>query len=135
MSGWSRAIAAGQMPVFVMERRRANYSALDQRLRGSNGYAPVWDALPDGTCPLFLPVRVRNRSEVMRGLAKRGIESFRFGASSPYRLDEREYPEVQPLQQEILCLPVHQDLAASDVERIAAEFAALGVEPAVPAKA
>jgi dTDP-4-amino-4,6-dideoxygalactose transaminase len=58
----------------------------------------------------------------MGRLAARGIETFRFGASSRYELDPGEFPGAATLRETILCLPVHQDLETNDIEYVAGMF-------------
>jgi perosamine synthetase len=122
MSRVSRKIALAAAPSHVVERRRDNFTKLNQMLQGLPEYQPLWDALPPGACPLFLPVRTRNRTPLMAQLASRGIETFRFGASSPYHLDPTEFPEAATLRDHIVCLPIHQDLERQHLERIAIAF-------------
>jgi dTDP-4-amino-4,6-dideoxygalactose transaminase len=118
----SRAVAAKSQPAEVVSLRRWNYIALDRMLRQVSEYRPVWRELPQGTCPLFLPVWTASRSEMMRRLASAGIESFRFGASSPYRVDAGEFPATAKLRDSILCLPIHQDLDGADLCFLADRF-------------
>jgi perosamine synthetase len=122
MSLISRVLAAGTGPAEVVKARRDNFTALHYLLTGLHGYRPVWEALPVGTCPLFLPVWVENRTEIMAQLAAHGIETFRFGASSPHKLDPNEFPEAAMLRERILCLPVHQGLGSSDIEYMGKTF-------------
>ena len=61
MSTLSRWVAASAEPAQVSERRRRNYLTLDQALIGTSGYCKVFEHLPEGVCPLFLPVWVAER--------------------------------------------------------------------------
>ena len=122
MSRISQMVAAATEPSQVVRIRRENFLTLNYMLKGLPEYRPVWDKLPAGTCPLFLPVRVENRAELMARMATGGIETFRFGASSPHRLDPNDFPEAAALREGILCLPVHQDLGANDIGLIARTF-------------
>ena len=122
MSRLSEKIATGVDPSEVVKRRRENFHSLDDVLQGTREYRPAWNVLPAGTCPLFLPVWVENREDVMARMMGNGVETFRFGASSPHELDAREFPESTTLREKILCLPIHQDLEYSEIERIGATF-------------
>jgi dTDP-4-amino-4,6-dideoxygalactose transaminase len=122
MSRLSESIASGVDPSEVVKRRRENFNSLDYVLQGTPEYRPAWNPLPAGTCPLFLPVWVENREDVMARMMSNGVETFRFGASSSHELDAREFPESSTLRDKILCLPIHQDLEYSDIERIGTTF-------------
>ncbi|HEX8116393.1 MAG TPA: DegT/DnrJ/EryC1/StrS family aminotransferase, partial [Pyrinomonadaceae bacterium] len=63
----------------VLERRRRNYTRLDSLLRDAEGYRPVMSRLPDETCPLYLPIFVRRRTEILLSLQARSVETFIFG--------------------------------------------------------
>lgn len=116
----SYRMAASFDPESVAERRRANWRALDRQLEGTPGYCAVFDRLPAGVCPLFLPIRVSNRRAVMEALRGQGVETFAFGACRHPRLNAAEFQDADCLRNEIVCLPVHQGLTAARVEHIAA---------------
>jgi perosamine synthetase len=118
LSGLSRRLAALANPEAVVDRRRRNYSALDARLEGSAGYARVFETLPPGVCPLFLPVWVADRSKLMDRLRAEQIETHRFGASAHPSLDLDAFPETARLRDSILCLPVHEQIEESDLDRM-----------------
>jgi len=122
MSWLSRRIAAAADPSAIVAKRRRNYHSLNQLLASLPEYRPVWPVLPAGTCPLLLAVRVTGRTEIMRRLASRGVEGFRFGASSPHFVDPKRFPHTAALRDSILGLPIHQDLGLDELEYIALAF-------------
>jgi|GEM_PF-1244973 len=103
----------------VVERRRRNYLQLDSLLRDVLNYRPVPLALPAETCPLYLPIFVRHRPEILVKLQAALIETFIFGMFSHPAMDTERFPDSRVLREEILCLPVHQDLEEFDLRRIA----------------
>ncbi|MEA2720298.1 MAG: perosamine synthetase [Candidatus Eremiobacteraeota bacterium] len=107
-------------PELVMERRRANYQRLDALLHGAPGYHPLCGELPDGACPLYLPAFVHDRTAVLLRLQAARIAPFIFGMFHHPAMDAARFPATRRLRENLLCLPVHQDLGARDVERIAA---------------
>jgi perosamine synthetase len=119
MSPLSRRVAATAEPARIVDRRRRNYIALDQALAGSPGYRRVFDCLPEGACPLFLPIRVVEREALMAALHWQGVETFRFGATPHPALDGELLRETARLRDNILCLPVHDQIAHGDVEEMA----------------
>jgi perosamine synthetase len=120
LAGVSRRVAASANPAVVAERRRSNWLTLDALLAGSPGYCKAFDLLPDGTCPLFLAIRVSEREALRALLQEKGIGSFVFGKWAHARLPKTQFPETALLRDTILCLPVHQELHAQHMERIAA---------------
>ena len=118
-SPFSRQVAASVNPMAIVEKRRRNYLALDKALSGSAGYLKVFNRLVPDTCPLFLPVWVARRDSLMAELRVRGVETFRFGATPHPKLDIELRSEAAHLRDNILCLPVHDQIIESDVERIA----------------
>jgi perosamine synthetase len=103
----------------VLERRRRNYLKLNSLLRDGLGYCPVQPELPVGTCPLYLPVFVNNRTEVLLRLQAARVETFIFGMFNHPAMHTDRFPESRRLREEILCLPVHQNLDGHDLERMA----------------
>jgi dTDP-4-amino-4,6-dideoxygalactose transaminase len=108
--------------VLIRERRRKNYIALDAMLRGIPAYEPVYEGLPDDTCPLYLPIYVPRRTEVLLRLQKAAIQPFIFGMFSHPAMNSRRFPECERFREKILCLPIHQDLNERELKRIAAEL-------------
>jgi hypothetical protein len=111
----SRHLAEAVDETAVVEARRRHFAALTRLLDGASF---VFDALPAGVCPLFLPLRVSGRDELMRQLRRAGVETFRFGAVPHALLPPVAAREAAALRDEILCLPVHQDLSDAQVARI-----------------
>lgn len=103
----------------VLERRRRNYVRLDSLLRGIPGYDPVRSELQPETCPLYLPVFVPHREEVLIKLQSALVETFIFGMFNHPAMDTGRFPESRRLREGILCLPVHQNLDECDLNRIA----------------
>lgn len=105
--------------VGVLESRRLNYLRLDSLLRDSAGYRPVLPELEAETCPLYLPIFVRHRAEILLSLQAHSIETFIFGMFHHPTMEASQFPESRPLRDEILCLPVHQNLNEDDLRRMA----------------
>ena len=132
-SPFSRQVAASVNPVAIVEKRRRNYLALDKALSGSPGYLKVFNRLLPDTCPLFLPLWVARRDVLMAELRAKGVETFRFGATPHPKLDIELRSETAHLRDNILCLPVHDQIIVSDVERIADDCKAPSASARSPA--
>ena len=129
LSRLSHALLRRLDPVAVRERRRRNYLGLAARLGALPGFHPVMTGLPPGVCPLHLPVFVRDRAEVLVRLQAAGVETFVFGMFHHPALEPAGFPEARVLREEILCLPIHQDLDEADLDRLAALLEPLLARP------
>ena len=90
----ARRFVASVNPEIVIEKRRSNWRGLDERLTGLPGYRKVFEHLPVGTCPLFLPIRVAQRRLLMERLLANGVECFAFGAAPHPHLDQLSSAEI-----------------------------------------
>ena len=112
-------------PAQIVARRRRNYERLDARLRDVDGYRPVAPSLPDECCPLYLPVFVKSRTDAFVKLFAARVEPFIFGMFHHPSMPPDAFPESRKMRDEILCLPIHQDLDDADVDRVAKHVRAL----------
>lgn len=119
MSAISRRLMAASEANHVAEARRSNWGRLHQRLSGVSGYHPIFEDLPKGAVPLFLPIRTPMRRYLRGALRSEGIETFVFGAFAHPALTGALAEESAPLRQTLFGLPVHQNLSDAQVERVA----------------
>jgi dTDP-4-amino-4,6-dideoxygalactose transaminase len=108
MSAWTKRIAQSQDFEHIVEVRRRNYFFLMGRLR--DVAPPMFHQLAPGVCPLFYPVRVQDKAEVMARLHAQGIETIDFWRKFHPACNASEYPEVAELRRTVLEIPCHQDL-------------------------
>lgn len=101
----------------VRERRRRNYAALVADL--GPACPEPFRALPEGVCPLYLPVMAADRPRAVAELLARGIRATEIWPVAHPLLDREAHPELVPLRRGLLALPVHQDLAPWHVEAVA----------------
>ena len=113
MSRLSLVLTSRIDPQHVIVRRRANYETLAAML---NARVPPLD---EGTVPLFLPLFVENRTELLVRLQAARIEPFIFGMFHHPAMRAEDFPETKRLRENILCLPTHHELHTADLERIA----------------
>jgi dTDP-4-amino-4,6-dideoxygalactose transaminase len=106
----------------VISRRRLNYERLVSCLSGLEHVWPVYDDLPEGTCPLYLPVFCRNRPELRRALEREGFIAANWWGDFHPAVPWEAHPEAVHLKKTVLALPIHQDL---DARQVAAMGAAL----------
>ena len=117
MSPLTKRIALGQDLAGIVDRRRRNYFLLLGALRSVS--PPLFNELPAGVCPLFYPLVVPDKSELMARLAAEGIETVDFWRHFHPACDAARFPEVAQLRRTVLEIPCHQDLSAETVTQIA----------------
>ena len=101
----------------IAEARRHNYEWLRGRI-GERVPAP-FDRPPAGGCPLGFLVRVEDKQGLLDHLAAKGIEGVDFWPTAHPATPANAFPEVDRRRATTVLLPAHQDLALSDLDRIA----------------
>jgi len=114
--------------------RRRNFERL-LGLLAERGIAGPLRSLPDGVCPLAMPIFADCRDEAVRELQLRGIEAIPWWAGSHRSIGLREFPESQFLKDHIIALPVHQQLTDGDIDYVAASTAEVLSNPNTPCAA
>jgi dTDP-4-amino-4,6-dideoxygalactose transaminase len=109
----------------IRRRRVQNYRLLADRLRGAA--MPVFAALPDGVCPLFFPVVVRDKHQSAERLRAGGVDALEFWNDSSEPGGHEMGPDARFLRQHVLELPIHQDLTARHIEHVAQQVRALNL--------
>jgi dTDP-4-amino-4,6-dideoxygalactose transaminase len=126
MSSISDKVMGGLDYEEIRERRRENFLLLQQKLEGR--VKMLRDDLPEGVCPLFFPILVRDKAEAARALQHQGIGAVDFWN------DPQSNPAIGPdaryLRSHVLELPIHQDVTQPQVEFIASEVLRMRLEPA-----
>ncbi len=108
MSPLAHRVARAQDLEAIVEQRRRNYFFLLGRLRDIS--PPLFNQLPAGVSPLFYPLVVENKAEVLAKLRARGIEAIDFWKHFHPACDASAFPEVAQLRRSIVEIPCHQDL-------------------------
>lgn len=112
----------------VVERRRRNFFHLLGALRGAA--PPLVNELPPGACPLFYPLWVRDKDEVLARIRAENVEAGEGWPAFHPRCDGGEFPEATRLRRHLLELPCHQDLGPAHVAHMArVALKALNREP------
>lgn len=121
----SRQVIKKAFPSQISERRTENYSRLAGHLADVPGMRPVFSRLPEGTCPLVLPIWVEDRDELENQLQKLGVHCYVFGLWRYPLLSVDAYPEARRARRHILGLPVHQYLSRNHMDILAKEVSRL----------
>lgn len=117
MSPLTKRIALAQDLEGIVERRRRNYFFLLSRLRDVS--PPLFNQLPPGVCPLFYPMVVEDKAEVMARLHAKGIDAIDFWRRFHPACDASAFPEVAQLRRSIVEIPCHQDLTPEVMAEVA----------------
>ena len=101
----------------IRRRRVENYRRLDTTARSERRRA-CFRTLPDGVCPLFFPIVVRDKHAAARDAAARGVDALEFWNDSCEPGDEMG-PDARFLRAHVLELPIHQDLTPRHIAHVA----------------
>lgn len=117
MSRLSRAIMNRTDSAHLVRQRRVNYLHLLDMLNEVPGIGIIHHELPEGVCPLYLPVMVHgSRREALRErLLREGIHTFVFGEKPHPDLSGQPAAQAERFTHDLLCLPVHQGLTVDDM--------------------
>lgn len=118
MSGLSSGVLSTTIPDKVIEKRRSNYKYLHNALFNIPSFNPLFDSLPDNVCPLSFPFLAKDRNPWYKALSDKGILVLGWPGYYP-RFDWDEFPEACNLKDNLLTLPVHQNLDTFHMEYIA----------------
>jgi dTDP-4-amino-4,6-dideoxygalactose transaminase len=94
----------------IKKRRRDNFELLADTLRGSKHLELLYPEMPEGVCPLGLPIIVDDAAELHTFLEEHGVKSDLFWKTSHDKSPGAEFPDAQFLRQHIVMLPIHQEV-------------------------
>jgi perosamine synthetase len=109
----------------IRERRRANFGRLAKAVASQPYLQAVFPTLPEGVCPLGLPVLCLDREHARRHFLSQGINVRAYWERLPREVTASEFPDAHTLSQKILILPVHQTLTDKQAEHIASAIVTL----------
>ena len=128
MSPLSTSLMGGLDYQRIRQRRRENFLLMRQLLSGR--VKMLREDLPEGVCPLFFPILVRDKHTAAQALWSRGISAVEFWNDCD-PLSEREAgADALFLRRHVLELPIHQDVSRSQVKYIADQVLQLELQPA-----
>jgi perosamine synthetase len=103
----------------ILGKRRANYRRLLTLVSENLKISPLLGELPDGICPLHFPVLVRDRNKVCMTLNRQSIDALPWWAGYHRNLSWDGFDDARFLKDNLLVLPVHQDLTENEVTFVA----------------
>jgi perosamine synthetase len=105
-------------PESVVQQRRTNYTILYEAIKDSTLFKPLYKELPEGVCPLYLPVLVENRKAVCDYLNHKGILAIQWWSGFHEAFDWADFSGARYLKEHVLAIPIHQQLNLKDVDYI-----------------
>jgi len=102
----------------VIAKRRTNYCYLCRQLKGVQGVRPLIDNLPAGVCPWVYPIFFEDMPNGQFPLRKLGIPAVSWGGVRPPRIRSTEFPAADFLYENLVFLPLHQDLGTKELDLI-----------------
>ena len=117
MSRISKGVLSTANPEKIVEKRRSNYQYLYNALFNVPTFNSLFDGLPDNVCPLSFPFLVKDRNRWYRALSDKGILVLGWPGYYP-GFDWNEFPEACNLKDNLMTLPVHQNLDTFHMEHI-----------------
>ena len=110
----------------IRRKRVDNFRTLAHALDGK--VTPAQARLPEGACPLFFPIVVRDKTAAAHALRSQGVQALEFWNHGAGGGDEVTFPDAQFLRSHVLALPVHQDLSARQLTHMANRVADLNLQ-------
>lgn len=115
----------------IVARRRANAERLAAGL--PPGLVPRWfRRLPPGACPFVLPVAVRDKPRLLAELRAARVHALDLWSVPHPSLPAAAFPRSAALRRDVAGLPIHQELTARDIDRVAATVRDAAPAPAAP---
>jgi dTDP-4-amino-4,6-dideoxygalactose transaminase len=108
----------------IVRCHRENYLRLAEMIGGIQGIELLFQGLPDGVCPLSLPLLSSNRDMCVEMLQSMGVGAYPWW-SGFYRnaIGWDQFPDACWLKNRLFTLPVHQGLNDRHLEYIASSTA------------
>lgn len=116
MSGLSNYILRNIDLSAVIKKRRMNYLYLLKELSSLPRIVPLFREIPEGLCPWVFPVLINSCEDFHLVLRSRGISAFTWGGVIHPKLPLDEFPDATYLYQNLVLLPIHQDLANAEMQ-------------------
>ena len=120
----TRPLAGVDVQATIALRRR-NYRAYLDLLSGLDGVRPLFPDLPEGVCPLNMPVLVDHRDQITADLYHAGIAVASWWGGYHKALDYTPFTEARHLKDHVLALPLYPGLEPQHLQSIVALLAAL----------
>ena len=105
--------------MYVVNRRRDNFLLYKKLLDDVDAIRPIFKNLPENVCPLYYPIIIQNRDNICYELNKLSIYAISWWSGYHPGIFWDKYQDACYLKNNILVLPVHQDLSKENIIYIA----------------
>ena len=122
MSNNSQKIIDNINPDEIVEKRRANFSMLSSLVSEIKRCQSIYKDLPEGICPLYYPLLVYNRDELIFALQEQNIFAAPWWEYFHPDVAWDDFPEAVFLKDHMIVLPVHQDIDVTQIKKMAEEL-------------
>lgn len=102
----------------IKDIRRKNFTYLLSNLSNMSEIEVVFNKLPEGVCPLFFPLIVKDRQFYYQKLKEKGITSYQYWKYMHAAVPWEDFPESVFLKNNLLGLPIHQDIKQYHLDKI-----------------
>ncbi len=109
----------------IVAARRANYEYLQRALASIDGVSPLWKDLPLGIAPWVFPVLIERGREVLASMRAAQIPVVSWSGVCHASLPRDLYADADFLYDNLLFLPLHQDLSSCELEEIVATLSSI----------
>jgi len=109
----------------ITKQRRENFLFLQRALLEVKGIQMLHPELPTNVCPWVFPLVFDSLSNAHLLLRQKGIPAVTWGAVRPPSLDVKQFKDADFLYENLVFLPVHQNLDRKALTQIVAAVAAL----------
>ena len=116
MSGLSSYILRNIDLPAAIKKRRMNYLYLLKELSALPGIVPLRREISEGLCPWVFPVMINGYEDFHSILRSRGISAVTWGGVIHPKLPLEEFPDATYLYQNLVLLPIHQDLGGAEMQ-------------------
>ena len=106
----------------IKEIRRKNYEYLLVNLPKMQDIEVVFSSLPEGVCPLFFPLIVKDRQYYYQKFIERGIKTHQYWQYFHDAVPWDKFPKAVFLKKHVLGLPIHQDVSFDHLDRMIEVF-------------
>lgn len=100
----------------VVEARRRHYRMLLEAFADVPEIVPLFGQLPPGVCPWVFPFTAKRRGGFHLALRAQGIPATTWGSVIHRALPLHEFPGAAFLYENLVFLPIHQDLSRPQIE-------------------
>jgi perosamine synthetase len=102
----------------IARQRRENFQFLRDRLCNLPGVTLLHADLPDSVCPWIFPIFLNDVPSAHIRLQQEGIPAVNWAGVRPPAVDSASFPDANLLYDNLIFLPVHQDLTSHNLDAI-----------------